>query len=64
MNVYTLKIKSNVDCNIYIDDMFKANAEKNQIVMLPLEEVQYWVKALNKNNPADVIIEIVSINQH
>lgn len=64
MNVYTLKIKSNVDCNIYIDDMFKANAEKNQIVMLPLEEGQYWVKAQNKNNPADVIIEIVSINQH
>ena len=64
MNVYTLKIKSNADCNIYIDDQFQANAKRNQIEKVSLEEGEYWVRGESLNNPNEVITQIVSLNQH
>ena len=64
MNIYTLKVKSNVDSNIYIDDQFKNIAKKDQLVMISLEEGDYWVRAENVNNPDNVITQIVSLNQH
>ena len=64
MNIYTLKVKSNVDSNIYIDDHFKTIAKKDQLVMISLEEGDYWVRAENVNNPDNVITQIVSLNQH
>lgn len=51
MKKHELSIKSNVNCNIYIDKEYKCSAEANRLAKLELREEEYMVKVENAANP-------------
>lgn len=51
MKKHELRIKTNVNCNIYIDTEYKCSAEANRLAKLELREEEYMVKVENAANP-------------
>lgn len=51
MKKHELRIKTNVNCNIYIDTEYACSAEANHFAKIELREEEYMVKVENAANP-------------
>lgn len=52
MKKHELRIKSNVNCNIYIDTEYTCSAEANHFAKIELDEGEYMVKVEKCDGPA------------
>jgi hypothetical protein len=48
-----LKIRSNLDCNVYVDEEFKLKAIANKLTKLPLSKGAYWLEFVGLENEQD-----------
>ena len=64
MNEVNLKILSDIDCNVYVDNELVAIAKQNQIEIIPLSKGEYWVQCVGVSNKNYKIEQIVSIEGH
>ena len=53
MKKHELRIKSNVNCNIYIDTEYTCSAEANRFAKIELDEGEYMIKVENAADPDD-----------
>lgn len=53
MKKHELRIKSNVNCNIYIDTEYTCSAEANHFAKIELGEGEYMIKVENAADPDD-----------
>lgn len=53
MKKHELRIKSNVNCNIYIDTEYICSAEANHFAKIELDEGEYMVMVENATDPHD-----------
>lgn len=53
MKKHELRIKTNVNCNIYIDTEYECSAEANRFAKIELDEGEYIVKVENAEDPHD-----------
>lgn len=53
MKKHELRIKSNVNCNIYIDEEYTCSAEANRFAKIELNEGEYMIKVENATDPQD-----------
>ena len=53
MKKHELRIKSNVNCNIYIDTEYTCSAEANHFAKIELDEGEYMIKVENVADPDD-----------
>ena len=64
MNDVKLKILSDIECWVYIDNEYVTTARKDQVEILGLQKGQYWVQCVNKYNPNQKIEQIVELENH
>lgn len=60
---YTLKIRSNIKCKIFIDDDYKAVTYKDSLTKIVLEKGEYWVKVEDEGNSNNYISQAIQLNQ-
>ncbi len=53
MKKHELRIKTNVNCNIYIDTEYTCSAEANYFAKIELDEGEYMIKVENAADPHD-----------
>ena len=53
MKKHELRIKTNVNCNIYIDTEYTCSAEANHFAKIELDEGEYMIKVENAADPDD-----------
>lgn len=53
MKKHELRIKTNVNCNIYIDTEYACSAEANHFAKIELDEGEYMIKVENAADPDD-----------
>jgi hypothetical protein len=63
MKKHELRIKSNVNCNIYIDTEYTCSAEANRFAKILLDAGDYMVKVENAAYPDDCLDTEVSLDK-
>ena len=63
MKKHELRIKSNVNCNIYIDTEYTCSAEANRFAKILLDAGDYMVKVENAADPDDCLDTEVSLDK-
>ena len=64
MDKYNLKILSDIDCNIYVDNELLATTKPNEMTIIPLSRGEYWVQCVCTYNPGYKIEQIVCVEYH
>ena len=60
---YTLKIRSNIKCKIYIDDDYKATTNNESLTKIILDKGEYWVRVEDDGNSNNYISQTIQLNQ-
>ena len=61
MDTVNLKILSDIECNVYIDNKFIAKAKRNIIEQILLSKGEYWLQCICAHNHKYKIEQIVNI---
>ena len=64
MNKVNLKILSDIDCNVYVDNELLANVKQNEVAIIPLCIGEYWLQCVCPQNPMYKIEQIVFVEYH
>ena len=64
MNKVDLKILSDIDCNVYVDNNLIAVVKQNKVEILSLCKGEYWVQCVCLCNPQYKIEQIVNLKNH
>lgn len=64
MNYVNLKVLSDIDCDIYVDNEFVSTAKKGIVSVVSLEVGEYWVQFIASFNPNCKIEKVLNIEHH